>query len=209
LRYISNDVFLTQAARHRRQNTSSHELLELVVVAFWQELYFFITGSWPFKALDFPEKNPIFLTVEKYTKKNLILEYFRAGKRNINDLAYLVHTTTSYVASVLQQAGELSGYFDLYTDGGAPMNVYDAQLHGQLGFKTVERARKSVAVLEAFYQQADDERDRAAQHHALVQALTLFDRARWCGKFEQAKLFRKWLSGKMLMESERAVKMAS
>lgn len=36
-------------------------------------------------------------------------------------------------------------------------------------------------------------KDRAGQHHALVMALTMFDRARWTGKTVEADIFRQWL----------------
>jgi hypothetical protein len=37
-------------------------------------------------------------------------------------------------------------------------------------------------------------RDRAGQHHVLLEALTLFDRARWSGKAAEARVFAAFLA---------------
>ena len=58
---------------------------------------------------------------------------------------------------------------------------------------TLDRARRSVAVLEQLYEQFAQAGDRAGQHHALSMALVMFDRARWTGKMREADFFRQWL----------------
>ena len=127
------------------------------------------------------------------TKKEQILAMHAAGLGDVNDLAMMTDSRPSYVASVLKEAGLLSGYFDLYTSSGEPMNVYSKYFAGKLGFKDVETARESVALLDQFHRQFDRVRDRAGQHHALVMALTMYDRARWTGKGDEAGVFRQWL----------------
>ena len=62
------------------------------------------------------------------------------------------------------------------------MNVYSKFFAGQLGFKDVEAARRSVELIDRLYRQFELAADRAGQHHALLMALTMFDRARWTNK---------------------------
>jgi hypothetical protein len=45
------------------------------------------------------------------------------------------------------------------------MNVYSKNFAGKLGFKNVDVARRSVAVLDHFYTQYARTGDRAGQHH--------------------------------------------
>jgi hypothetical protein len=73
------------------------------------------------------------------------------------------------------------------------MNVYSKFFAGQLGFKDEETARKSVELIDHYYRQFALAEDRAGQHHALLMALTMFDRARWTGKLAEADVFRRWL----------------
>ena len=87
----------------------------------------------------------------------------------------------------------MTGYFDLYTRSNQPMNVYSKYFAGKLGFKDEQTARVSLDVIDRLYEQFAVAEDRAGQHHALVMALTLFDRARWTGKEPEAEVFRKWL----------------
>jgi hypothetical protein len=142
-----------------------------------------------------PPKQP------KPSKKDQILELFRSGLGDVDDIAMIMRTRPSYVASVLQSEGEMSGYFDLYTTTSEPMNVYSKFFAGRLGFKTVEDARASVEIIDRLHHQFEIAGDRAGQHHALVMALTMFDRARWTNKWEEADEFRRWLMDR-LVEAE-------
>jgi hypothetical protein len=127
------------------------------------------------------------------TKKNLILNLFRAGMGDIEELAAVTHTQTSYVAAVLRQAGLLADYFDLYTTTTQPMNVFSGEFAGKLGFKDVETAQQSVKLIDQVHYRFQQEGNRPGQHHALVMALTMFNRARWSGKSREAEVFRQWL----------------
>ena len=51
-----------------------------------------------------------------------------------------VKARPSYVAQVLQQAGHLDGYFDLYTTTGREQNVYTRYFRNVLHFRNVEAA---------------------------------------------------------------------
>jgi hypothetical protein len=73
------------------------------------------------------------------------------------------------------------------------MNVYSKLFASQLGFKNVDTARHSVAVIDRLYTQFETAGDRAGQHHALSMALVMFNRARWTGKACEADVFRQWL----------------
>jgi hypothetical protein len=57
----------------------------------------------------------------------------------------------------------------------------------------VETALASVGLIDHYYRQFAFAQDRAGQHHALMMALTMFDRARWTGKTREADIFRRWL----------------
>jgi hypothetical protein len=112
----------------------------------------------------------------------------------------MTNTRPSYVGTVLQNAGLLHGYFDLYTSTAQPMNVYSKFFAGRLGFKNEVAARRSVAVLNRLYRQFARAGDRAGQHHALSMALVMFDRARWTGRVHEADLFRQWLVAHLTLE---------
>jgi len=71
--------------------------------------------------------------------------------------------------------------------------VYSKFFAGQLGFKNEEAARRSVELIDRLYRQFELAADRAGQHHALLMALTMFDRARWTNKGTEAEVFRRWL----------------
>lgn len=139
-----------------------------------------------------PAKGPA-----KISKKDQILELYRAGITEVADLAAITQSRPSYVASVLQDAQGLSSYFDLYTPTSQPMNLYSKFFAGKLGFKDVETAKKSVAHIQMLYEQFEKVKDRAGQHHALLMALTMFNRARWTNKTDEANVFREWLRKKL------------
>lgn len=127
------------------------------------------------------------------TTKEQILGLYLTGIRDVEDLAMLTGARPSYVGSVLQEAGLREDYFDLYTSTSHPMNVYSKFFAGELGFKDVETARESVAHIDRLYRQFELAGDRAGQHHALLMALTMFNRARWTDKIDEAEVYRHWL----------------
>jgi hypothetical protein len=130
----------------------------------------------------------------KPTKKDQILALAAAGVNDVADIALMTQTRPSYVGTVLQDAGRQPAYFDLYTSTNRPMNAYSKFFAGQLGFKDVDAARRSVELIDRLYRQFELAADRAGQHHALLMALTMFDRARWTNKAAEAEVFRRWLA---------------
>ncbi len=138
-------------------------------------------------------------TVPKTTKKQQILEEWQSGRRDIRHLALDLDTTPSYVASVLQAAHLIEGYHDLYTSSQVPLNIYSGEMSERLSYKNVEAARHSVEKLEEAYHGLEEMKDRAGQHHFMSLALTIYNRARFSGKLEEAHIFRQWLL-KHLME---------
>ena len=133
----------------------------------------------------------------KPSKKDQILALAAAGVGDVADIALMTQTRPSYVGTVLQDAGKHTGYFDLYTSTNRPMNVYSKFFAGQLGFKDVEAARRSVELIDRLYHQFELAADRAGQHHALLMALTMFDRGRWTNKAPEAEVFRRWLADRL------------
>jgi hypothetical protein len=131
------------------------------------------------------------------SKKDQILSLFAGGITEVNDLAVITNSRPSYVAGVLQANNLMSGYFDLYTSTAQPMNLYSKFFANKLGFKDVDTARASVALIDHLYRQFETAGDRAGQHHSLVMALMMFDRARWTGKQEEAEVFRRWLADRL------------
>ncbi|MBA3766542.1 MAG: hypothetical protein H0W99_06065 [Acidobacteria bacterium] len=129
----------------------------------------------------------------RISKKDQILSLFLSGMNEVEDLAIITGSRPSYVGSILQESGLISGYFDLYTSTAHPMNVYSKFFAGKLGFKDEETARESVDLINHLYEQFALAQDRAGQHHALAMALTMFDRARWTSKGREAGIFREWL----------------
>jgi hypothetical protein len=127
------------------------------------------------------------------SKKSRILELHRAGTTEVGEIARQVGTKPSYVASVLQGAGLIQGYFDLYTTTAHDQNTYSRFFRNVLSFKTVEAAKESVARIAELYRYFDRIGDRAGQHHAEVLALTGRNRARWSGKKEESRIFEEWL----------------
>jgi hypothetical protein len=141
----------------------------------------------------------------KQTKKSRIYEAWLAGERDIRHLAFDLNSTPSYVASVLQQAHLIEGYYDLYTSSQKPLNIYVQDLDEKIGFKDIAAAQHGVAKLEEGYHGLGEMKDRAGQHHFMVLALTMFNRARFSGKLAEANLYRDWLM-KHLMEEPRQLR---
>jgi hypothetical protein len=131
------------------------------------------------------------------SKKDQILTLYSGGINEVQDLAIITNTRPSHVAAVLEQAKLLPGYFDLYTTTAKPMNIYSKFFARKLGFKDPETARASVELIDRYYRQFGLAGDRAGQHHALLMALTMFDRARWTGKGAEADVFRQWLMARL------------
>jgi hypothetical protein len=129
----------------------------------------------------------------RVSKKDQIIALYLSGMSEVEDLAIITGSRPSYVGSVLQESGSNSNYFDLYTSTAHPMNVYSKFFANKLGFKDEETARTSVELINHLYEQFELAGDRAGQHHALMMALTMFDRARWTGKGQEADIFRQWL----------------
>ena len=127
------------------------------------------------------------------SKKDQIISLFLSGMGEVEDIAIITGSRPSYVGSTLQEAGLVSGYFDLYTSTAHPQNVYSKFFANKLGFKDEVTARESVALIDRLYRQFEFAGDRAGQHHALAMALTMFDRARWTGKAREAEIFLHWL----------------
>jgi hypothetical protein len=138
----------------------------------------------------------------KPTKKSQILALHETGITDIQHLAERSHSRPSYVAAVLQNAGLLDGYFDLYTRSAKAMNIYSPLFAGRLGFRTPQIAQASVEYLEEMHERFQNEKDPAGQHHTLIVALTLLDRARWSQKRQEAGIFRDWLVSKLELEAE-------
>ena len=131
------------------------------------------------------------------SKKDQIISLFLSGMGEVADIAVITGSRPSYVGSTLQEAGLVSGYFDLYTSTAHPQNVYSKFFANKLGFKDEVTARESVALIERLYRQFEFAGDRAGQHHALSMALTMFDRARWTGKDREAAVFLQWLQARL------------
>ena len=140
---------------------------------------------------------------KKPTRKDQIVALHLSGMGEVEDIAVITGARPSYVASVLQDAGLVTGYFDLYTSTAHPMNIYSKYFANKLGFKDEEAARTSVELIDHLHRQFDYAQDRAGQHHALSMALTMFDRARWTGKGREADIFRRWLQARLTECSTR------
>ncbi len=131
------------------------------------------------------------------TRKDQIIALFLSGMGEVEDISIITGARPSYVGTVLQEAGLVSGYFDLYTSTAHPMNVYSKFFANKLSFKDEESARASVELIDRLHRQFEFGGDRAGQHHALSMALTMFDRARWTGKGREAEIFREWLTARL------------
>lgn len=130
---------------------------------------------------------------QRPSKKRQIINHYQAGMTRVGDIARAVHSPASYVARVLTEAGLLSGYFDLYTTSAETMNLYSFFSRGIVRFKTVAAARASIQRIDRLYRDYAERGDRAGQHHAEMMALVGLNRARSCGKREEAKVFAQWL----------------
>ncbi len=131
---------------------------------------------------------------EQRTKKEQIVALFEAGTKDIAEIVRRVKARPSYVAQVLQQAGHLDGYFDLYTTTGREQNVYTRYFRNVLHFRNPEAARESVQRIDRLYNYFERLGDRAGQHQAMILALTGKNRARWSGKLEESQVFSDWLA---------------
>jgi len=131
---------------------------------------------------------------ERHTKKERILALYNAGLTDIAGIVRRIGARPSYVAQVLQQAGHLDGYFDLYTTTAREQNVYTRFFRNVLSFRTPGAARESVQKIDRLYNYFERLGDRAGQHQAMVLALTGKNRARWSGKTEEAQIFSEWLA---------------
>ena len=142
------------------------------------------------------------------SKKDMILALFASGVTDIEAISAISGAKPSYVGSVLQRAGLIDNYFDLYTSTSQPMNIYSKHFRGKLGFKDVDTAIRSVDLLDNAYRYFEYQLDRAGQHHALEMGLRMLDRARWTGKLAEAEVYRQWVVGKLstpLVEAARPV----
>jgi hypothetical protein len=131
---------------------------------------------------------------ETRSKKEQILALYESGMTDIAQIVRRVVARPSYVAQVLQSAGLITGYFDLYTTTAREQNVYSRFFRNVLSFKNIEAARESVQKIERLYNYFERLGDRAGQHQAMVLALTGKNRARWSGKQEESEIFSEWLA---------------
>jgi hypothetical protein len=128
------------------------------------------------------------------SKKEQIIALYESGMTDIARIVRQVAARPTYVAQVLQSAGLITGYFDLYTTTAREQNIYSRFFRNVLSFKTVEAARESVQKIDRLYNYFERLGDRAGQHQACVIALTGKNRARWSGKQEEAEVFSEWLA---------------
>lgn len=131
---------------------------------------------------------------ESTSKKEQILALYESGMTDIAQIVRRISARPSYVAQVLQGAGFISGYFDLYTTTAREQNVYSRFFRNVLQFKTVEAAQESVLKIDRLFNYFERLGDRAGQHQAMVVALTGKNRARWSNKHDAAQVFNEWLA---------------
>ena len=143
-----------------------------------------------FELVEDEQKGPV------TSKKEQILDLHARGVTNVAELARELGVKPSYVASVLQKAGRLQGYFDLYTTTALDQNIYARFFRNVLSFKTLAAASESVAKIERLYHYFERLGDRAGQHQAMIVALTGKNRARWSGKHAEAQVFAEWLAAR-------------
>jgi len=132
--------------------------------------------------------------VKPRTKKDRIALLYEQGITDVIEIARRLDARASYVAQVLQNAGLLTGYFDLYTTTSREQNVYSQYFRNVLSFKTVQSAQESVRKIDELYNHFGQIGDRAGQHQAMLMALTGKNRARWIGKQAEAEVFGEWLA---------------
>jgi hypothetical protein len=128
------------------------------------------------------------------SKKEQIIALYESGVTDIAQIVRRIAARPSYVAQVLQSAGLITGYFDLYTTTAREQNVYSRFFRNALSFKTIEAATESIKRIDRLYNYFERLGDRAGQHQAMVLALTGKNRARWSGKDEESKVFSEWLA---------------
>jgi len=128
------------------------------------------------------------------TKREQILSLYEGGTKDIAEIVKQVKARPSYVAQVLQQAGHLEDYFDLYTTTHAERGVYSRFFRNVLSFRNVETAQESCLKLSRLYDYFERLGDHAGQHHATILALTGKNRARWSGKMDESQIFSDWLA---------------
>ena len=131
--------------------------------------------------------------MRKESKKDQIIAKFRAGEHDLRALSDATYSRVSYVASVLLNEGLIDGYYDLYNEATHPMNAYSENFKNKLGFKDEPTAVQSVRLLHDSYLEYEALGDRAGQHHVLMLAMKMFNRARWSNKSEEADIFKRWL----------------
>jgi hypothetical protein len=131
---------------------------------------------------------------EPRSKKEQIIALYESGVTDIAQIVRKVAARPSYVAQVLQSAGLITGYFDLYTTTAREQNIYSRFFRNVLSFKTIEAAKESVKQIDRLYNYFERLGDRAGQHQAMVLALTGKNRARWSGKQEESEVFNEWLA---------------
>lgn len=130
------------------------------------------------------------------TKKDQILSLYESGATDIAEIVRTLAVRPSYVAQVLQDAGHIKGYFDLYSSTSNPeseQNVYARFFRNVLQYRTVEAAHESVKQISRLYNYFERLNDRAGQHHAMSVALMGHNRARWSRKHEESAIFHEWL----------------
>jgi hypothetical protein len=127
------------------------------------------------------------------SKKEQIIALYESGVTDIAQIVRKVAARPSYVAQVLQGAGLITGYFDLYTTTAREQNVYSRFFKNVLSFKSVEDAEQSIKRLNRLYDYFERLGDRAGQHQTMILALTGKNRARWSGKIEESEIFNQWL----------------
>lgn len=131
--------------------------------------------------------------VQKNTKKTRIIELYRSGLHDLQEITDQTYSRLSYVASVLQAEKLIQGYYDLYNEANEPMNAYSEVFRKRLGYRNPETAVKSVRLLHETYLEFEALGDRAGQHHVLSLAMKMYNRARWSGKTTEAQIFKRWL----------------
>jgi hypothetical protein len=131
------------------------------------------------------------------TIKSRVLELYNEGTTDVLEIADELETRPSYVASILRAANLNEDYFDLYTSTQHPMNVYSYHFVDKLRFKDAEVARDSIEVIDEVYHLYEEDGDRAGQHHAMMMALVMANRARYSGKLDAARLFKAWLQERL------------
>lgn len=136
----------------------------------------------------------LMIDTDEPTKREQILALYESGTTDMAEIVHRVKARPSYVAEILQKAGHLDSYFDLYTATGREQNVYTRYFRNVLAFKDVDAARESCVRLTRLYNYFERLGDRMGQHHSCVVALTGRNRAKWSGKAEESAVFAAWLA---------------